>query len=111
MPVDPIKMPDQDDLPPLDELVKQAVTNRTDLAAEKLNATAAINNLGTKNGILPFAIVGGNESQAGISGTGKTVYFDGFGRRAQPIFRGRHRHGAGTGFPARLSLRKFLRRI
>ena len=56
----------------MEELVKQALANRTDLASERESeAATAVNNLGTKNGVLPFAVVGGSESQAGIAGTGQ----------------------------------------
>jgi len=93
LPLDPIRIPDQDDLPPLDEMVKQALGNRTDLDAEKQNeAAAAISALGTKNGVLPFAVVGANESQAGIAGTGRTVSVDGFTAAPNPYFIG----GIGT---------------
>jgi outer membrane protein TolC len=76
--VDPIRIPDHDDLPPLEDMVKQALANRTDLASEKENEAAKIvSNLGTKNGVQPFAEVLASESQAGLAGTGRTVYFDG----------------------------------
>jgi outer membrane protein TolC len=93
LPVDPIKIPDQDNLPPLEELVRQAVANRTDLVSERqTEATTLLSNLGTKNGILPFAIIGGNESQAGISGTARTVVFNGTAVVPNPYFVG----GIGT---------------
>jgi outer membrane protein len=89
LPVDPIRIPDRDDLPPLEDLVKQALANRTDLAAEKQNeAASVISNLGTKNGILPFAVLGGSESQVGIAGTGKTVTIDGFTATPNPYLVG-----------------------
>ena len=57
------RIPEHDDLPPVEELVKQALASRTDLLSEKESeAAAAVSNLGTRNGILPFAVVGGNES-------------------------------------------------
>ena len=74
LPLDPIRIPEHDDLPSLEDLVKQALANRTDLASERENEAAKIvSNLGTKNGLLPFAVVVGSESQAGLAGTGKTV--------------------------------------
>jgi outer membrane protein len=91
--VDPIRIPDHDDLPPLEDLVKQAVANRTDLATEKESeAAAAITNLGTKTGVLPFAGVFASESQAGIAGTGRTVSLDGQTATPNPYFVG----GIGT---------------
>ena len=93
LPVDPIRIPEHDDLPPLEELVKQALANRTDLASERENEAAeAVSNLGTRNGVLPFAVVIGSESQAGIAGTGKTVNVNGFTATPNPYFVG----GIGT---------------
>ena len=93
LPVDPIQIPAQDDLPPIGELVKQALANRTDLASEKETEDAqAVSNLGTRNGILPFAVVGGSESQAGIAGVGRTVTYQGFTAVPNPYFVG----GIGT---------------
>jgi outer membrane protein len=93
LPVDPIRIPDHDDLPPLENLVKQALADRTDLASERESeAATAINNLGTKNGVLPFAVIGGTESQAGIAGTGRTVFFNGQPITPNPYFVG----GIGT---------------
>jgi outer membrane protein TolC len=93
VPVDPIQIPDHDDFPPLEDMVRQALANRTDLGSEKeAEAASAINNLGTKNGILPFAVIQGNESQSGIAGKGKTVTFDGFTATPNPYFVG----GIGT---------------
>ena len=93
LPVDPIRIPEHDDLPPLEELVKQALANRTDLASEReTEAAAVVNNLGTKNGVRPFAVVGGNESQAGIAGTGRTVTYQGQPVPPNPYFVG----GIGT---------------
>jgi outer membrane protein len=70
IPVDPIVVPDKDELPPLQELVEKALTNRSDLAAEKAGVTAAeVSALGTRNGVLPSLQVFGTESQAGLAGT------------------------------------------
>jgi outer membrane protein len=93
MPVDPIRIPEHDDLPPLEDLVKQALANRTDLASEKQNEAATlVTNLGTRNGVLPFVVVGGSESQAGLAGTGRTISVDGFTATSSPYFVG----GIGT---------------
>lgn len=93
LPVDPIKIPENDGLPPLEDLVKQALTNRADLSSERESEAAArVSNLGTKNGVLPFAVIGANESQAGIAGTGKPVSIDGFTITPNPYFVG----GIGT---------------
>jgi outer membrane protein TolC len=93
LPVDPIRVPEHDDLPPLEDLVKQALADRTDLASERENEAAeVVSNLGTKNGVLPFAVVIGSESQAGLSGTGKTVNIAGLTAAPNPYFVG----GIGT---------------
>ena len=89
LPVDPIRITEHDDLPPLEELVKQALANRTDLASERENeAAGVISNLGTKNGLLPFAVAVGSESQAGIAGTGRAVTYDGQTAVPNPYFVG-----------------------
>ncbi|HZU27194.1 MAG TPA: TolC family protein [Bryobacteraceae bacterium] len=70
VPVDRIVVPATDDLPPMNALLNEALANRADLAAERLNVQAAeVSSVGTQNGVLPFAVVFGNASQAGLSGT------------------------------------------
>jgi outer membrane protein TolC len=70
MPLDRIVVPAQDDLAPLDDLVKQALDNRADLAVARSNITTAeISALGTINGVLPSLQVFGGETQAGLAGT------------------------------------------
>ncbi|MGB7761442.1 MAG: TolC family protein [Bryobacteraceae bacterium] len=89
LPVDSIRIPEQDDLPPLEELVKQALADRTDLAAEKQSeAAAVVNNLGTKNGVLPTAVVVASASQTGLAGTGRTVTADGTTEAPSPYLVG-----------------------
>ncbi len=93
-PVDRMTIPDRDDLPPVDELVKQALANRTDLMADRENEkTAAVSNLGTHNGILPNAGVFASESNAGLAGAGHTVTFNGQTDTPNPAVVG----GIGTG--------------
>jgi outer membrane protein len=54
VPLDKIEVPEQDNLPPLKNLVAAALNNRTDLAVQKINlSNSEISNLGTKNGLLP----------------------------------------------------------
>ena len=77
-PVDRMIMPDQDNLPSIGELVKQALSNRTDLATEKESeSAAAVSNLGTRNGLLPNSGVFASDSQAGLAGTGHSLTIDG----------------------------------
>ncbi len=74
LPVDPIRIPESDDLPPVEELVRRALANRTDLASERENeAASALNNLGTKSAVLPTGVVFASISQTGLAGAGKAV--------------------------------------
>ncbi len=74
VPLDRISIPDNDDLPPLKEMVQKALANRSDLAAEKAGVTTAeVSALGTKSGVRPTLVVFGSETQSGLSGTAKTV--------------------------------------
>jgi outer membrane protein len=89
VPVDSIAIPAADDLVPIDQMVRQAIAHRPDLAAELANEKASeINTLGTKNGILPTLQAVGVESHAGLAGTPKTVDIDGFVDTADPRFKG-----------------------
>jgi outer membrane protein len=93
VPIDSIAIPPTDNLLPMDQMVRQALTNRPDLAAELAGEKAnEINALGTKNGILPTLQGVGVESHAGLAGAPKTVTFDGFVENADPRFQG----GIGT---------------
>jgi len=79
MPVDRIAVPDTDDLPPVEQLVKEALANRSDLAAVRANVTTAeISAIGTKNGLLPTAQVFVTESQAGLAGTRGNIRADAY---------------------------------
>jgi outer membrane protein len=74
MPIDSITIPESDNLLPVDQMVRQALTNRPDLASELVSEKAnEINSLGTKNGILPTLQGVAVESQAGLAGTPRTV--------------------------------------
>ena len=72
--LDRIEVPEQDNLPPLRDLVAQALANRPDIALAKINdETAEISAEGTANGVLPslqgFAAI----SASGLSGTATPV--------------------------------------
>jgi outer membrane protein len=74
VPLDRITVPENENLPPLKELLQTAVANRSDLAAERMGITSSeISALGTRNGILPLLVALGTESTAGLAGTPKTV--------------------------------------
>ncbi len=93
VPIDSIAIPDTDNLLPIDQMVRQALTNRPDLAAELAGEKAnEISALGTKNGILPTLQGVAVESHAGLAGTPKTVTLNGFVENADPRFKG----GIGT---------------
>ncbi|HUI78543.1 MAG TPA: TolC family protein [Bryobacteraceae bacterium] len=93
VPTDAIEIPGTDDLLPIDEMVREALRNRADLTSEQASEKASeVNALGTKNGILPTLQGIATESQAGLSGTPRTVVFDGFAVRSDPRFQG----GIGT---------------
>lgn len=67
--LDRITVPAADDLPPLNSLVEQALSSRPDLQAARANITTAeISALGTRNGVLPTAVVIGGASNAGLAG-------------------------------------------
>jgi outer membrane protein len=69
VPLDKIVVPEQDDLPPLKNLVAAALNNRTDLAVQRLNLTnEEISNLGTKNGLLPQLAALLNARAQGLAG-------------------------------------------
>jgi outer membrane protein TolC len=67
--LDRIVVPAADDLPPIDDLVRQALANRSDLAVNRANERASeISALGTINGVLPNVQAIGGTSQAGLTG-------------------------------------------
>jgi outer membrane protein len=93
VPLDPIAIPEKDDLPPLAEMVKQALDKRSDLAAERqTEAATEVSALGTRNGVLPSGGVFASASQAGLAGAGHTVLVDGVPQAPDPYFVG----GIGT---------------
>jgi len=74
IPVDHLVIPATDDIPPIKDLVKQALANRSDLVVERGNLnTQEISNLGTINGLLPTAQVFATQSNAGLAGTPRVV--------------------------------------
>jgi outer membrane protein len=68
--LDRMEVPVTDDLPPVEEMMRQAVANRPDLASDQANiASAQVSAIGTINGVLPVAQVIGGASNAGLTGT------------------------------------------
>ncbi len=99
VPVDPIVVPEADSLPPVDQLVRQALASRTDLASEKAGIqTSEISSIGTKNGLLPTLGALAGTSQAGLSGVPRTVFINGHPTTALPYFVGGIDTGLGQMF-------------
>jgi outer membrane protein TolC len=93
VPLDKIVMPEKDELAPVEDMLRQALANRSDLAVEKLNEqTAEVLAVGTKNGLLPSLQAFVAESAAGLAGTRRTVVVEGHPFTADPYFSG----GIGT---------------
>lgn len=74
IPLDRIEVPEQDNLPPLKNLITTALSNRTDIAANKINlSNAQISATGTANGILPALVGLAGATNQGLSGTARIV--------------------------------------
>jgi outer membrane protein len=89
VPIDSITIPATDNLLPIDQMVRQALVNRSDLASEVAGEKAnEVNSLGTRNGILPTLDGFVVESQAGLAGTPRTVSVDGLSESGDKYFAG-----------------------
>ncbi len=74
IPLDHVEVPEQDNLPPLRNLITTALSNRTDIAGTKLSfANAQISAVGTANGVLPQLAVLAGATNRGLSGTAQPV--------------------------------------
>jgi outer membrane protein len=94
IPIDAITIPPADDLLPVDQMVRQALANRADLASELAGEKAnEVSSLGTKNGILPTLTGFAVESAAGLAGVPRTVAVEGQTVTGDKYFAG----GIGTG--------------
>jgi outer membrane protein TolC len=68
-PLDRITIPQTDDTPPLEDLVRTAIANRPDLAVDSnQERSSEISALGTRNGLRPTLQVLGGISQVGLAG-------------------------------------------
>jgi outer membrane protein len=91
--LDSIDVPAEDNLPPLRELVATAMAKRPDVAVAKItDQNAAINAIGTANGLLPLLFAVGDTLDRGSSGTatGPGVdpsFIGGYGTSLGQIFR------------------------
>ncbi|HTA45938.1 MAG TPA: TolC family protein [Bryobacteraceae bacterium] len=89
VPVDHLTIPATDNIPPIKDLVREALANRSDLLAEKGNLTATeISNIGTTNGLLPSAGVLASRSTQGLAGAPQVANLRGFLLQSDPYFRG-----------------------
>jgi outer membrane protein len=89
VPLDPIEIPPSDDLPAVRQMVQMALAKRADLQAERNGETGSeLNAIGTKNGILPVMVGLLSTSNAGLSGTGQPVNFEGIKLAPAPYFVG-----------------------
>jgi len=74
IPLDHIEVPEQDNLPPLKNLITSALANRTDIAGNKLSFTnAQVSALGTANGVLPQLTALAGATNRGLSGIAQPV--------------------------------------
>lgn len=74
VPLDKMSLPASDNLPSIEDMVRQALANRTDLASERAGLRASeVSGLGTRNGVLPTGVVFGSMTNAGLAGTPRTV--------------------------------------
>jgi outer membrane protein len=94
--LDRIQVPEQDNLPPLRNLVATALANRPDVALAKINdEVSEISALGTANGVLPSLQGFASVSASGLAGTsapyqGVTAdkyYVGGLGNALGQVFR------------------------
>jgi outer membrane protein len=68
--LDRMEVPATENLPPVEEMMRQALANRPDLASDQANiATAQVSAIGTINGVLPVVEAIGGTSNAGLTGT------------------------------------------
>ncbi len=69
VPTDTVQIPDQENLPSVDDLMKQALVNRPDYIEQKINLeNSAIGLKGAKNGLLPTVDLVGFYGAAGLAG-------------------------------------------
>src|SRR6476646_3249337 len=69
IPTDTIQIPAQENLPPVDDLIQQALANRPDYSQQKINLkNSQINIKGTNNGLLPVIDLVGFYGASSIAG-------------------------------------------
>jgi outer membrane protein len=74
VPLDPIVVPEQDNLPPIKNLIATAMANRTDIATARVNfESSRISALGTQNSVRPQLAVTASTTNQGLSGSPRVV--------------------------------------
>jgi outer membrane protein TolC len=69
IPTDTVQIPDQENLPPVEQLIVTALTNRPDYNQQKINLqNSEINLKGTSNGLLPVIDIFGFYGGTGLAG-------------------------------------------
>jgi outer membrane protein len=69
IPTDTIQIPDQENLPPVDDLIQRALANRPDYSQQRINLkNGEINIKGTNNGLLPVVDLVGFYGASSIAG-------------------------------------------
>ena len=102
IPLDRIEVPDNEDLPPLRDLLKTALTRRPDVAVSKLrDQTAEIALAGTTNPLLPSLQVVGqtyNRGLAGVKQSSQTNSFfvGGYGSALGQVFQRNFPNNVGS---------------
>lgn len=70
IPTDTVQIPAQENLPPVDDLIRQALTNRPDYVQQKIGLqNSQINRQGARNGLLPTLDLQAFYGGAGLAGT------------------------------------------
>jgi outer membrane protein TolC len=74
IPTDTVQIPEEENLPPIEELIKQALANRAEYKQQQINLrNSEISIQGAKNGLLPIVDVVGFYGGAGLAGTPNTL--------------------------------------
>ncbi|MBV8846578.1 MAG: TolC family protein [Bryobacterales bacterium] len=74
--LDRIVIPGTDDLPPLEDMVREALMNRPDIASDRANIESSqVSAIGTINGVRPSMQAIGGLSNAGLAGTAQKTPF------------------------------------
>jgi outer membrane protein TolC len=89
VPTGKLEIPAHEDIPPLRQLITEAMEKRPDIAATRLNTKSAeISTLGTSNGLLPTLTGFASITDSGLAGTGNVPYFQGgLGNALGQVFR------------------------